>query len=236
VVASSPTRRGDDDVNDEAQSRVVRRYLWSAGSLRLLRRWVRDAWPLWLLVGGFAVAIGLAVLSAVAWSDRLRVAGVLLQGGGLVLIIRGFNKLRVEFKHDGFLVEIGKSIRQLGRVFYRKTHHLAADGIVSGSASISGTGRLTSGEPPTLEQRVKTLEDDVKKFRGEQSEAHQEIDERLNSLTHETRRNHDTLRKQLEHTHLSGLTAELVAVVWLLAGMVLATLADQIADQIARWL
>lgn len=217
-------------MNDDAQPArtFTRHWLFSKGSWRLFRNWFGCAWPLWLLLGGIVVALILARLCPVEWPVRFRIAGVLLQFAGLVLIIRGFSNLRAAFEHGGYLTAIWKSLRQLGRVFYRRTKHVSGGGTFNVPISANFKGQLTDANA-TLEHRIEVLEKGLAELHKKQREAQRAMNKRLDELAQQSERSHREINIKVEDLHLGGLTLELVAVLWLMAGMVLATLPDYAA-------
>jgi hypothetical protein len=213
----------------------------------------KTGWLLYLalLFGGIAVAF-LVTMPRDNLSDQLRTTGGVLELWGLVAVGWGITARRSEFGVPSVFREIGQEIRDglapalqrlqklLGK---KKSHRLIAGHASFGvSASVGEVeARVIPGPNSSVERRVELLERDVaelyKKVRTIKDGLAAEIaDRKADVLAEADKRTKadEELAAQLKGLAVGNVRLEIVGVVWLLVGVVLATWANEIASALER--
>lgn len=204
-----------------------------------LWRWLGEGKVIFmcLLVLAAAMSLGGFALRTEASS---RVAGFVLQLLGMVFAIRGLLGVRVHFGHE--------PLRTLFVDWLKRFPRWQRNTVISMGAANMGsmTGMKASLEvwakddsTLALEQRVERLVNNLERVRTEQRH-HAELIDNLRSeheehkklVADQTKNLEHDLRSDLEKIHTSDLITSLVGLVWLTAGIIMSTL----APELAQWL
>jgi hypothetical protein len=201
---------------------------------------LRDGWPVWVTV---AVSLGtfpLSWLIAAALSsqhlvtDTSRYAGTFLQVFGIFTVAHGIRKTKQLFGRPP-MWSVTKQWFARIRAAFSAPHVISATGISSGGAVMSGRARgvMTPGPDTPLDQRVSFLEKGLADLRDEldatNRELHQRVDKAKADLDKEALERRDEAqrtRRQLEDLAVGGISIALMGLVWLLVGVVAASLPD----------
>lgn len=169
-------------------------------------------------------------LSEPGWEPRLRLTGLILQLLGIGTVAKGLHDTRKRFERRG-LWESWRASRKRFPPFKADYSYVG-----SGSVRLAGVGALTGfGTVSATTDRIGALERQVEQhdalIRGLQGRIEQESRERKTALDSERSERlvqDEVTRKKLEDEAAGGLHLEVMGVVWLFAGTVLATAPTEI--------
>jgi hypothetical protein len=206
---------------------------------RALTLWnaLNDASPVGLFLVGCAIACTFGYWRSATASEAVRYAGTALQIFGLATVAIGLSKMRRLFGQPSFLDGGRAWFRQMRAVFARpKTVALKAS--VSGSSRMSADLRVVHGIRPgaSLEDRILALEKNLDGLRDELDANVLKLRRELDSV-HETieqesavqRQKYDVIDRKIEEVAVGGLHLESVGLLWLVLGVLGASIPDEIA-------
>jgi hypothetical protein len=201
----------------------------------VLRSAAKGAWPLALAVLGvfdaLVVAAGIGWLRSMRPGDAVQTAGTILSLLGIWTTVDGLIELRGRFKGP-LRASISSWFALLTRAFKKPqnvTVHAggAALSVTLGSATLTAVG-VTA--PPTVDQRLSALEQDVRELRAEIGSATSGLRDSVSTLTRdlqtERREREEGDRRALQEVEglaAGGFDVAMVGVCWTLFGAVLAS-------------
>jgi hypothetical protein len=208
------------------------------------------AWYTTLLLGGGGVAAALAWAVGIWFPGSetfLRTMGGVLQFLGVGSVAWGISEIRRSFGLRSTTAEImaywlglaRATGQRLVRLFRRRpSPTIVGAGAASASwVSTRGRARVRSGPQATIEQRVAQLERNVDGIEDRldrtEDDLQRETEQRVQAITSERQareaENKD-IKQQLETFALGGLRLQTVGLVWLIAGITLATWSKELAS------
>jgi hypothetical protein len=224
----------------------------AAARLRVLWALIRSAWPTWVGVGGFFLAIGLGWW--LAWllpslsptAARIRNAGMVLQLLGVSMVAAGLSKVRREFGRPSLLDRVGTWCKGFAPLFrWPRTVSVSVPVLTAGSTALTGKARVRGHAGPNapIQHRLSTLEANVDLLQQEINDEVRELREALVILKeHADRENserrsaHEELRGKVEEFAVGGLSLETLGVVWLWLGVIGTSIPDELASLLHRLL
>jgi hypothetical protein len=225
-----------------AEAQFVRRHHWEAGrSMRLLSwiraiiAWLREARLAWLTLGALVAAVAFP-LAAGKSEQQIRLSGLFLQLLGVGTVAWGLRETRRLFRRP----TLGELLRTWLVRFprWRRDIVLSVDPAhiawVAGSPRVRVWFPMDPNAPP--EQQLKALTSNVQHLDQRLTAAETEIETRTAQVEGAVREEQkarslrDTeLSARLEGAQTGGLHISLAGLVWLLAGLLMATLSSEIA-------
>lgn len=210
--------------------------------IRALGPWLMQAQPVWGPVGVLLLPVVAVFLvpesvppSNVA--DRLRYLGLTFQLLGIATVVSGLRARRRLFGRSSLVERFwawlkGRPRWGAGSRTYTFTGHVGV------TVSASGKAFFWRGVPveASAEQRLSVLEANLLVLRTELEDTEKELREQIGKaatageLERRTRVTADLeLRTQIERLGAEGLHIEMAGVLWLVTGIVLATIPEEIA-------
>ena len=201
--------------------------------LRRLGTWFFvDVKTLWVTVIVGLVLPALVIFVFGLCERPIRIAGLLLQVGGIFTVIHGIEQTRRLFD----LPKLGSWIRERLKQFPTYKRHIVGAGAVEISiAGADADAHIGQSNPPpdaTTEQRIQSLEANVRYINERIDAAVKRINESLRRQTealdqeHRERSSEDAkLSTMLERSETGGLHISAIGTFWLLFGIILSALA-----------
>jgi hypothetical protein len=198
-------------------------------------RWLGDGWHIWAPILGVAGAFGVALRSG-ATEPQIRITGLVLQAFGLATVAVGIRDTRRLFGQPDWM--------RRARAWLSGFPHWRRPVIIgAGGATISlsgGRARMkvwTPMEPNTpVETRLKAVIQNVERMSEQLDRVEERVDSESEKLStalqqeQQTRTTSDRdLAEQLEKAQTGDLHVAFVGVILLFVGLVLSTLAPEIA-------
>lgn len=210
--------------------------------LKAVCGWFRDAWYGWLSLIIIVVALSISLRPHVT-EFSIRFTGLVLQVLGITTVIWGIHKTRVLFGHPSFTDKIKAYLS----MFPLLRHDRVATASVSLSldAILKGRGYTTCGPGtnPTIEARLNAIEKNVTlihdRINQTQKEMDAEFQKTANTIKREMqlRQTEDSaIREKLEATGTGGVHISAVGASLLFVGVILSTLAMEIAEIVNGYL
>lgn len=204
---------------------------------RILAAALRDAWPAWLLIGGGLVAFTPGWLFSTPLSTAVRYAGTTLEIFGLATVAIGLGQMRRLFDRPSLHARIFGWFGRFAAAF-KSPKPIFAQASVAGAGTAVGKPRVSSRAPlgTSLEKRVTLLEENLDRLQAELDTKVHEMHGELGTMRQDIQResearkaaDEDTTRK-IREVAVGGLHLEEVGLVWLLFGVLGASLPDEIA-------
>ena len=209
--------------------------------LSAIARWLAQPWRAWGTVGVVLVVAGLSWLLPGTVEDRIRYCGLVLQLLGIATVVALLRDKRRTFKRQSLLEQFQQWLSARPR-FRPKGHIISVSGIGSssavGTATLSVWRRAVASAP--LEERLSAIEANVETLKQDLESTSRRLqmsfDRLATELTEErrTRESTDTaIRDQVEKFAAEGLHVEAAGLLWLILGIVLATVPGELATWIA---
>lgn len=204
--------------------------------LKAVWYWFGDAWYGWLSLIIIIVALSIS-LRPHATEFSIRFTGLVLQVLGITTVMWGIHKTRVLFGHPSF---INKIKAYLSRFPFLR--HDVEVGISTASLSlITGKGRAYTtcgpGANPTIEARLDAIEKNVPLIHERIDQTQKEMDEEFRKTADAIKREMQlrqteasAIREKLEATGTGGVHISAVGASLLFVGVILSTLAMEIAE------
>ena len=209
---------------------------------RTLGRVLKDAWPVWLFIGGLAGPCVVAYLWACNLSERVSYAGMFLQISGLFTVAFGIKKMRKLFRLP---TKVGDWFQNLKSVFKKSGQDVTLrvqDGIVT----IDGgevRPHISAPVGASLERRIEILEENLNRLREELDQRAQRFQDKLTFVERQILEEGDqrqaadkAISLQIEEVAVGGLHLEIVGLWWLILGVVGTSIPNQLAKLISRFL
>jgi hypothetical protein len=204
---------------------------------RRLRAVLLEAWPTWVAIGGIALAAVLGWITSTSASGAIRYAGTVLQVFGLLTIAVGLRHMRKLFGRPTVPRRVRDWFGRFAQAF-RRPEPVTLKGTAAGIAMVTGEARvrLGAGAGASLEQRLSVLESNLNQLQDELDakicELRSKSDEMRNDLRREgeeRRAADDTVSRRIEEVAIGGLHLEIVGLVWLMLGVIGASVPDEVA-------
>jgi len=168
--------------------------------------------------------------------DVIRYAGLGLQLAGIGTVWWGIRETRKLFDHPSFLKQVahwwGERPRYGGRVI---AVGMSATAAAVGSAR--GFAWNVTGSAATLDQRIEALEKNLERVRddlsGFQKKTEDDVRKQEHAIKQEQqarRRADQEIQEKLKATETGGLHISAMGAVWLLAGVAMGTIPDDLAS------
>ncbi len=198
---------------------------------------------MWLVALIVSSILGTASrLSLIRADNFLRYCGLMLQLAGMLTVVFGLRDKGRLFERPSLVASVRRWLQRRPRWGAMPQTVMVAG---TGSFSLSGSARLSvwHGVPAdaSLEARMHALEANVATLREEYDQNTQECHEAMkktnDALTSERRERQATvgrLQEQVEKLGAGGLHLELMGVVCLFLGVVLATISKELAALVSR--
>ena len=207
---------------------------------RILAVVLKDAWPIWLALGGVALAWATGWLFSTTPSGAVRWAGMMLQVLGLSTVAIGLRKMRRLFERPA----LGRRILSwFGRfaIAFKAPKPVTLQ--VSGIESMTGADEVRVvrrvGPGATLDQRVAVLEENLNLLRDELNTRVQRVHRDLATVREDVQRESqertaadEKTARIIEEIGIGGLNLEMVGLFWLVVGVV----GTSIPDELGAWL
>lgn len=196
---------------------------WLKSVPRELWKWGVDAKPVWLAIAVPGFALAGAWTAPVSLDSALVISGVVLQILGLAVLVLNLNALRkaLHKSEKGFDHEVKDALIRLSLIFLPKSAPATIE-LSAGSAEAGGdiaNVRLTTGDP---EARISSLETEMTSLK-------KQVQSIPKALAMETESKVNAYKTQLSNVLLRGIVSELIAIFWIMSGMVLSTLSEPLA-------
>lgn len=209
--------------------------------LRNIYSWLGQALTAWDTLFGIAVALIIPFLTDTP-SEALRISGLILQFVGAVIVIVDINGTRKLFGKPGMLASAGLWLKSFPAF---RPRPVTASGTAT-SPPPSASGRAYVKTPfdsnASIADRISELERVVMGLQDVYGQVDSRIDEAKRELTQEIEkerqeriRSEDSARQLLKAAQTDGLHISALGAVWLLVGMVMSTMPDELA-LIYQWL
>jgi hypothetical protein len=209
-----------------------------------LIRWAFDAWRGWVPPLALVVVLMAASQLPLAPAERvLRYAGLLFQVLGILTVVSDLRGRRAMFRQPSLGEKTAAWFRRRPR-WRPEAQNIVLSAVESASVAFGAESvtvwRGTAAGAPVAD-RLTAVEANLATLKGEHERAIEVLQAsigRLNSAMGSERRDRDAanraLQTQLEGIGAGGINLEMMGVVWLLVGVVLATSSGEIARMIAR--
>jgi len=214
--------------------------------MRLTVRWrtltavLRDAWPIWLALGGVILAFMTGWLLSTTLTTAVRYSGTMLQILGLSTVAYGLRQMRRMFDRPSLRAGILSWLRRLAAAF-TGPKPISLQASAGAFGMVTGDARLIRSVRPgaTLDERVSILEENLKLLRDELDTRLQGVRQELGTVKESIERESQERRvadektaRKIEEVAIGGLHLEEVGLFWLFLGVTAAS----IPDVIAAWL
>lgn len=210
--------------------------------MRSLLRWLRN-FAVWFAKPRLAWLMLVVLLLAMVIIVRLRtdeqtirITGMVLEIFGLGTVAWGVSQTRRRFGRPSIVALTRQWLGQIPR--WPRNHVISLAGVASAGAVGSARGHAVYGvgPNPTIEERVDALEKNLKGLDERFNQARNEIEAKVRKQSEsidEERRTRasadENLRKTIEDTETGGLHLSAVGLVWLLVGLILSTIPEELA-------
>jgi hypothetical protein len=207
-----------------------------------LARWLfSEPRRVWLTLAAIGLVCGIAVFLPICGETALRWSGMLIELLGIGTVVIGLRSKQLLFKRRGVLGHLADWLKR--RPQYNPKPQViqlqgASSVAVVGAAKASVWRGVPQGSP--LEQRVTALEQNLETVRREQRQLENELavevrnSQQALAAESQARMVEDgNLKKQVEELGAGGLHLEIMGIVWLVAGVILATVSSDLAPFIS---
>lgn len=207
---------------------------------RALHHFFVRPWPVWLMLIGIGVAVTIGAFLGTTSYERAAWAATLLEMAGLAKVAWDLHQVRKAYARPSIVEEITTWFRDLPALIGPPKGKVISVGtgeyfVVGERVSVS----VKPGPNATLEQRVKLLEEELERVRDHAAAEHHDLRVRVDKIeasvaTERTERTQgqDALQRKVADLAVGGLHLELVGLVWLLVGVALSTLPEQVVTAI----
>jgi len=198
----------------------------------------------WLAEGRVGFMGALVIVAAVVWptwtvcsESTFRISGLVLQLAGMVFAIRGLLAIRAHFGKPLLRHLLRDWLKRIPRWKSNRTVR-GVGAVISNEAAMHARGYVWTpdkAEKP-LEQRVEAILKNLERMRDDLQNHAKSLDElRLDHERHKVEiqqtagRFESSIRIDLDKLHTADVLVSLVGLVWLTIGIVLSTLAPELA-------
>ncbi|WP_169981413.1 ABC transporter C-terminal domain-containing protein [Tautonia rosea] len=197
---------------------------------------LKEAWPLWWVIFG---VLGAFMISCFLANDSVtvfRYAGLLLEIFGLGLVVIGLDHIRQQFGKEPFRASITKWFLSWRAVFtgpepVQITGKLGTLFTENATANLSMHGY----KDQTIEERLETLEGDIKRLQGELNNKTEQLKQEIASVKADfdekienTIKIIDDVDSRVKDYAVGGMGLEVVGLVWISLGIILASIPDEL--------
>lgn len=204
--------------------------------VRRIGRWAgRDLMPFWRPMAVIAMVLVATHLLPLPGEQQLRLAGLALQIAGLTTVAHGLNLTRAAFNLKGVRAAMWDALRAIPR-WKRSVNMIAGTASISlagATASLRGTVKLRADA--TTEEKLQALTTQVENLSNAVHANQEKLKAESNRLTQalagearERAGEDEKTRNLLRQALTGGLVLEATGLLWLLVGIVLATLSTEI--------
>lgn len=212
-------------------ARDVARYLVN------LARWLGRAWRVWGSVGVIVLSVAVASMLPGSLEAHIRYAGLFLQLLGVCTVVYLLSGKHHLFGRRGLWASTRQWAAERPRFRGSSTTLIVAS---AGHAHISGEAKITKwfGTPPTatVEERLHALESNLQTVRADLAESRlratkhlQKVEAAIQTERHERTDAVREVSTKLQKLGADGLHVEAVGLLWLIVGIVLATIPAEVA-------
>jgi len=188
----------------------------------------KDTWPTGMPIVGVVIAFFLAWYFSSTLANAIRVAGMLLQLGGLVLVGRGLSKKRKTFGHPSIPNKIFGWSKRVAAVFARprvvsaQARAVAEAGVAAEAVVIR---RAPSGV--TVEERVLVLEQTMDSLRDDLNTNVQELRREIPGVKRDIKGERQErlagdqrMARKIEEVTIGDFHLEIIGLFWLFLGVI----------------
>lgn len=202
---------------------------------RALAHWLSEFRRVWITGGAVVLILGVALFLPICQDTALRWSGMLTELLGISTVVIGLDAKRRLFKLPSFLEDALSWVQR--RPKWKPTPIVievkTADSIELSSSLRASLWRGTP-EGAALEDRITALEQNLQTVRKEQSEIEKRLDHDLQQALTIEKQERETadgnLKRTLEDLGAGGIHLEAMGIIWVMAGVVLATISNDIAS------
>lgn len=219
------------------------RYIWKeekyeARLKNFAQRFVIGAKPFWIMLGGFFLAFLIACATTSTVENASVVGGCILQVLGVLTVAIGVRDKRRLFNKPSVIENVRrwlKSIRNAPKKPITATFNQTG-GAFRGRITMSATGNTEGvSQPQSIEEKIETilerqeaLEEHVNEMRRKLNEKASEAKQAVGRERKKRREQVNELQNLIEEFSTGGLHIEGIGVTWLVFGIPLSTLPEQI--------
>lgn len=207
---------------------------------RVYRVFISDLSSLWFCLAGLLAAWLLPIPFSHTAETHARYTGLALEVGGIGTVAYGLFEMRQLFNRPSFRKSFKAWWERLKWVFRPPPPTvLEPKGSVSGTSM--GSARVTIGwnDEWSLEKKVEWLKErhddlssDLKKRISDLRETDRNLGKRISEERRERSDEASDIKKKLEGLAVGGLNLEAIGLVWILVGLISATLSVELANTI----
>jgi hypothetical protein len=214
---------------------ILVRSVVNLSRIKAVGPWLADGKYVWFATVTNLLAVAVAIQLG-AGEGAFRITGLVLQVCGILTIIWGISETRALFGHASLAAKIKAWFQ---RFPLRRRHLVMAAGRGDFVATM-GNARAyvthTAGTNPTLEARVEALEKNIASLQNQITAVEAELDQGFHKVREELRSevqtreaNDKKLGEQIEASATGGIYISAIGASWLFVGVVLSTLAPELA-------
>jgi len=205
---------------------------------RRLKNWLFDAFPFWLFMGVFILAMVIPFLFQLNPVDHVYYTGFLLQFSAFLTIILRINWLHKYLSDDnsGFIGLIIEWFKRFTGIF-KKPKHVNIDLNRGFSASGGSVANTVSLPDRTLEQRVEVLEENQRRLENNLRETESTINTRIDEIVNdinkqisEVKNEISSTKKETKEFKADSLKFEIVWSLWFIVGLTVSSFSEVIGD------
>lgn len=186
---------------------------------------------------GLTLWFGIGLLPFPNVEVQFRVAGLIFQLLGLSVVVWGLSDARKLFRRSGIGRGFLEWCRTLGHVFFPpKPKRAYVD--VGGTSHVSlsaastkqehGVDDSIEGRMKRLEQRIDSVDADIRRLHAEGQKDREVVRKRIDAETAARADGDQQLKRHLEEAVIGGIHIEILGLVYLFVGIVLATVPGEL--------
>jgi hypothetical protein len=213
-------------------------FVMNISSVKALGPWFAEGKHVWIAIGINVAALIIALRPGTS-EPVIRITGMFLQIFGIGTVIWGIRETRVLFGHPSGWEKF-RSLLKGFPLLRRDAVAIVSSGSMTFSVgNVRAYGISGSGLNPTTETRLDALEKNITEIHERISATQREIDEQsqkaresLESEGRSRQAGDAEMREKLEATGTGGLHISAMGASWLFFGVVLSTIAPEIAARL----
>lgn len=201
--------------------------------------WLGDAKSVWVAVLTIPSVLFICWAVIPGWEPRIRIAGMFLELLGLGTVAYGLRETRKLFNHPSLLKTASQWLRNFPKFKLETRIVVGAGHIKGGGATLSAVGSVSPSASASLAERVILLERGLNQANVMIHETRKmiEVESRKHDSALDTERRGRELgdeksQRLLQEAMVGGLYLETTGVVWMLFGITLATVSNEIASSL----
>lgn len=205
--------------------------------LKAFWRWLADARYIWLSASLIVPALVISLLLNTS-EQVIRITGLILQILGILTVIWGICETRALFGHQSITVKIKSWLKRFP-IHRKKNVTSTGEGSIASFTTSNSRGHAVDnpGQNPNIEDRVESLEKNIRLIHERISLIEKHMDEEFRNIADALKKEestrhmeHNLLYKKLEMTGTGGVHISAIGASWLLLGVILSTAAREIAN------